>query len=690
MVTSKGKRRIATYERVSSEDQRERQTIKTQTEALARELDRNPDVVLVARYEDDGVSGTVPMSERPGGRQMLADAERGLFDELWVYDLTRLARNTADATRIRDALEEWGIVVSWDGRVVDPFIYDVHAALAAEERRRIRRRSMDGMERAVVEGRYVGGIVPFGYRVEGQRPRGRLVPDDEVLWGDWSAADVVRHMYRRLAVDGWTCVRLSEELNELGVPTAYSRDRRGIRGKRTSGVWRATRIRNLVVSTIYRGEFRYGKRTTRRREEIVVAVPALVDDELWRLAQETLKANRLLPTNTPRTYLLRSKMRCTICGLTYVGTTSQGAIWYRCGGQMKQRGRIEGRCPGKSIKAQSIEDVVWGDIEAWLRDPGALLEELREEASRNGAAAVLEATRLHLRTAMEALGARRVRRLAQHERGLIGDHELESALDDIATEQGQLEARLAELEPGAADTPVVPESLIEGFISRLQRELDLTERQEIVRHLVEGILVTTEIDETGAKTGKAVVRYRFPPRAGGDCAAPGSAECRSHDMHGCPCGYYGDSKRACSCAEATVSRYQRRVSGPLLDRFDLFIEVPRVEYAELAGAPTGESSSSVRGRVAAAREVQQRRLEGTGLVANCEMGPLEVRRYCQELLAPEGQPLLAGAMEQLGLSARAFHRVLKVARTVADLAGSERIETVHLAEAIQYRRRAAE
>ena len=158
-------------------------------------------------------------------------------------------------------------------------------------------------------------------------------------------------------------------------------------------------------------------------------------------------------------------------------------------------------------------------------------------------------------------------------------------------------------------------------------------------------------------------------------------------MNPCPCGYYGDPKRACSCAEATVSRYQRRISGPLLDRFDLFIEVPRVEYAELAGAPTGEPSAVVAARVAAARAVQQRRLEGSRFVSNSEMGPLEVRRFCQEPLAPEAQPLLAGAMEQLGLSARAFHRVLKVACTIADLTGSERIETAHLAEAIQYRRR---
>ena len=161
-------------------------------------------------------------------------------------------------------------------------------------------------------------------------------------------------------------------------------------------------------------------------------------------------------------------------------------------------------------------------------------------------------------------------------------------------------------------------------------------------------------------------------------------------MNPCPCGYYGDSRRACSCPEATVSRYQRRVSGPLLDRFDLFIDVPRVDFDELTGEVTGERSETVRGRVDAARRVQAQRFAGSSLVANNEMGPLEVREYCQQRLVTEARPLLAGAMEQLGLSARAFHRTLKVARTIADLAGSEGIETVHLAEAIQYRRRSSD
>ena len=161
-------------------------------------------------------------------------------------------------------------------------------------------------------------------------------------------------------------------------------------------------------------------------------------------------------------------------------------------------------------------------------------------------------------------------------------------------------------------------------------------------------------------------------------------------MNPCPCGYYGDSLRSCTCPEGAVSRYQRRVSGPLMDRLDLFVEVPRVEFSELTGETTGEPSSAVRARVIAARARQAERLAHSTAVTNSEMGPLEVRKYCQEPLVPAAQPLLAAAMEQLGLSARAFHRVLKVARTIADLAGSDAIETVHLAEAIQYRRRGAD
>ena len=156
-------------------------------------------------------------------------------------------------------------------------------------------------------------------------------------------------------------------------------------------------------------------------------------------------------------------------------------------------------------------------------------------------------------------------------------------------------------------------------------------------------------------------------------------------MNPCPCGYFGDPVRECTCSLGMVSKYQKRVSGPLMDRIDIHVEVPRVEYDKLSSDRLGEPSARIRARVESARERQRQRFAGTKLACNADMGPAEVRQFCEVDAA--GKSLLRAAMKQLQMSARAYHRILKLARTIADLAGSERIETVHLAEAIQYRPR---
>lgn len=156
--------------------------------------------------------------------------------------------------------------------------------------------------------------------------------------------------------------------------------------------------------------------------------------------------------------------------------------------------------------------------------------------------------------------------------------------------------------------------------------------------------------------------------------------------HGCPCGFYGDVARKCSCPPNVVASYLNRISGPLLDRIDIHIEVPRLRQDELTAPPTGESSAAIRARVEKARTVQQGRFAGeaaTGVYCNARMTARQLQTHCA--ITPDARALLGAAIEQMNLSARAYDRILKVSRTVADLAGDEAIGIAHVAEAIQYR-----
>ncbi len=187
----------------------------------------------------------------------------------------------------------------------------------------------------------------------------------------------------------------------------------------------------------------------------------------------------------------------------------------------------------------------------------------------------------------------------------------------------------------------------------------------------------------------------------------GSASCHSPNtknmfdcVRPCPCDYYGDTQKPCTCAQALVTKYQKRISGPLLDRIDIHIEVPRVDYEKLSGDRLGECSAAIRARVQAARNIQRSRFtnsqftnsqstssqstnsQSTDIICNADMRVGQIRQFCR--LQDKGQRLMRAAMTQLNLSARAYHRTrsVKLARTIADLAGCEEIQSVHLAEAL--------
>ncbi|MFC1959600.1 YifB family Mg chelatase-like AAA ATPase, partial [Chloroflexota bacterium] len=157
-------------------------------------------------------------------------------------------------------------------------------------------------------------------------------------------------------------------------------------------------------------------------------------------------------------------------------------------------------------------------------------------------------------------------------------------------------------------------------------------------------------------------------------------------MNPCPCGYYGDPAHECSCSSSQIRRYQQSISGPLLDRIDIHVNVPRVDYDKLTSIVEGEASAIVRARVEEARSRQYKRFTAQKhLLANADMGPGDIRQHCQ--LTPGAESLIKVTLRQMQLSARAYHRILKLGLTIADLAGCEVVDVPHLAEAIQYRPR---
>ena len=207
-----------------------------------------------------------------------------------------------------------------------------------------------------------------------------------------------------------------------------------------------------------------------------------------------------------------------------------------------------------------------------------------------------------------------------------------------------------------------------------------------------GILFLDELPEFGSRNLETL---RQPledkvvtiSRASGSLSLPAAFQLVGA-MNPCPCGYYGDERQQCTCSLSAVQRYQQRIPGPLLDRIDIHLDVARVPFQKLASLEAGEDSATIRARVEAARKLQEERFRQWGkphIIVNGDMGPAEVQAFCE--IDEPGRNLMRAAMQQMNLSARAYHRILKLGRTIADLAGEQKIQVHHLAEALQYRPR---
>ena len=526
--------KAAIYLRVSTEEQRERQSIQNQRDFAERYCATNG-ISITDWYPDDGVSGTVPLQQREGGARLVGDARQSRFDTVLVYKLDRLGR---DPRMILNAVAELETCGARLRSMTEPFDTDdpsgrfmltVLSGVAGFERDNILQRSREGTDRLAREGAWLGGIVPYGYQVEGKKRDARLAISDTPVPGcSLSEAGVVRQIYELSGRDGKSCFFIAEHLNQLGVPPVYVRDGRTVRnGKReraTAGVWRAGRVRNLLVSTVYKGVHQYGKRSKKKRSIIERAVPALVAEDLWTRAQETLHRNLLFSArNARRKYLLRGLAKCGLCGLTYIGTAYPSSrasqkTYYVCNGKQNGRGIYGARgrtCPSKSISGD-IEQVVWHDIEGFLRNPGPVLKQLQDRLK--GPMGRVERSQkevLGLKKLLQGKSVERDRVLAIYRRGGIDDRTVDKQMAEIAAEEGRLVERIREMETEMENLRTA-ETRLEStgvMLRELNDRLDQPLTWELQRQVVELLVAEARVDTIepeGKRESRVTVTYRFP------------------------------------------------------------------------------------------------------------------------------------------------------------------------------------
>jgi len=527
---------VAVYARVSTEEQRERQSIATQYD-FGENFCKKNSLPVYRVYADDGVSGTIALDRRPEGSQIMRDARKGKFDQLLVYRLDRLARNACLALNAVEDLRRLGVRVrsmTEDFDASNPngmLMMTMLAGFAAHEHSTIRLRSLDGTNRVAAAGAWLGGIVPYGYRKSGEKATARLVVSDEPIPGlDLSEADVIRMIYRMAAVERRSCYQIAARLNELRVPCAYRRDDRlvlrGKRRERTAGLWQPGRVRNLIVSTTYKGIHIYGKRTrTKGRQTISRPVPAIVDAKAWEKAQANLKGHFLFGVrNTRNQYLLRGLMKCACCDLTYIGVANirpsgKREFYYRCNGNQGARGLYGAhgeRCPSKAVRGEALEEMVWSDVMEFLRKPSVVIERLQARMRDEANDTTKNRDRLRrLRGLLAGKADERAKVVGLYRRGRLNDVELDQQVEEIDKDAAGLAAQIEELEGKLAGTDSNGAVLegAEALLTRLRKRLDqpltFERKRQLVELLVGGIRIET-IRNGAQRENIVTVTYRFP------------------------------------------------------------------------------------------------------------------------------------------------------------------------------------
>ncbi len=643
-------KRIGIWLRVSTEDQARGESPEHH-EKRGRMYAEVREWEVAEIYHLEGVSGKSILGHSETQR-MMHDIKRGHIEGLIFSKLARLARNTRELLELADFFKDNDADLISIQEAIDTstpmgrLFYTLSSAFAQFEREEIAERVAASVPIRAKLGKPLGGAAPFGYAWE----------DKQLVLNEREAP--IRQLMYDLFLQHKRKTTVVNMLNEMG-----HRTRKGSKFTKTT-------LTRLLEDPIAKGLRRanYTKSVGQGKKWLVKAkedwifhpAPILISEETWDSVQvllgeqSTIKTQRL----NRKSHLFTKVIQCHCEGKMYMEPVTEKYVCQTCRNKMV---------------AKDLEEIFHEQLTDYILSNDSIKEQLSESSI------TIKQKERELETTTSKISQHEVKiqhLLALHETKQIPTEGFGELYNPVFEQLTQLRNTKVELEGEIAalrELQASSEYMFKEAQSLYEKWHDFThdEKREIINTIVKSITI-------GEQQIDIKLLYLIPPRLPFDLFR------REWGTNPCPCGFYNHPEKECQCAPGVVQRYLNKISGPLMDRIDLHVEVTPLPVRDLSSTEEGERSELIRERVIKARDIQEERFAGSdGVYSNAQMSSKQLREVCK--INAASAALLNKSMEKLGLSARAYDRILKVSRTIADLADCENIQVEHLAEAIQYR-----
>ncbi|MDP2671748.1 MAG: recombinase family protein [bacterium] len=692
------------YARVSTLDQAAEEKVSIFDQVKwAKDICEQRGWAFVEPYIEPGVFGDIEFEDRPAAASLLEDVKPlnsllRKFDIVLVYHSSRLAREADLILRFHRRLAQTAnIQVYMRNVAVEPitptdyywggnYVQQMTAALAGvqDQQENVTRgeRVRSGFRGLAERGKMV--FAPFWLK---KVPKIETLADGKQVY-DWhfelipSKAVVAKRIVDEYLSSGsFRKIAFSLVGDKIPSPT----------GKLGPGSWSSATIKNILTNPALVGKVRWGRKlgskykqgktVSGKQKRVFTApdrwvqqeaknVPSIIDEATFNKIQDRVKSrSKVTGRQLASDSLLAGKIWCGDCQKrAYLKTRRakkpNGQVYVRS--DFIDSSYVRGNtCRRHLLAAPKLEHLVLTKLKTRLKE--LRQEDVSNELSLEEAQSTGSLT-AHFKVAQKHLQEydSKVDRLVElfEDGGIIRD------VFDRRYEVQKNERALLEQEVEKIQFLINDQVKRKDVLSTLRQLLEMFEAA--TEPMVRKEMVGRIIDKVFIFRGRVEIVYKY------DSGASVGLYVKPH-----PCGFFGDTTKECTCLPGQVTRYQKRISGPILDRIDLHISVPAVKTKDLLDIPAGESSAQIRKRVQLARNEQEKRFKSTGIVSNAEMTARQVKEFCR--LEPECRELISAAINKMNLSARSFYRILKVSRTIADLDAKEKITPSHLAEALQYK-----